>query len=198
MDQETSSHPASNNELSRRFELLRWTVEKQEALRTNNITRARVLATAASIVIAAYTAVLSRPLQLLGSFGRGGVAQPYVIVDLLALVGFGLTLGALFYALDSFLHLRRRSQDLGGYVFPDRPPFHSIETVEKYKEFDPFFEDLRDAPDMQLFRALAADLWVIHSIHAVKTESLRKSGWLLVASVVFLLTLFTAVATLRI
>ena len=79
---------------------------------------------------------------------------------------------------------------MAGEKFPGRAPFHARETVEEFANCQRVESFLREAQASELLTRLAADLWTIENLHAIKYESLRKSAACLLVAVALLLYLF--------
>jgi len=182
------------------IDTLKWLIDKQESLRTNNISRAGVVATVSTVIIAAYAFLSERASTvLLFGFSQLRVLKDpqFILIDLPIIIGLALTCVSLFLSLDAISHLSRRTKQILGEASPKRVLLHSRETIRAFPDFGDFLRDLSSLTEEELRTRLSAELWGIHHAHARCYEKVRLGAWLVVGTSVMLFIQYVAVLALK-
>ena len=166
------------------FELLGVLLQRNDGLRSGNVSRASVIITANAIVIAAVSFAV-QPAH--GSLGPGALPVPVRVVT----VGFlgaavALSCISLWCAITGMLNVWTHSRDIIGAATPPRVFFHVHETVRKF----PAFSNLKRAFDSltydDLITAGLAEFLAANLVHSKRYNDMRRAGQCLVLSVLCL------------
>jgi len=192
MNDARAEHPTCSKEPLDQYEFLKWSLEKQESLRTNSIARAGVLAAVSAIIVGAYAFLSQRAALTLGSPPPEPSLLWLLLVDAPVLLGMGLTCYALYCAFDAVVHLRARSPEIIGEPL-NRVLLHSGETVASCKNWPGFLQEVRSVSRNTMEERLTAELWGIHKVHALSYERVRRGARCVVWAAILLLVQYVLI-----
>lgn len=155
-------------ELRERIELIRWLLERTDALRATYSNRAALTLSADAIVLAAIVFIADKNAKA----PPGPLQQSIMVCAILSLLCMTISL---FLAMAATVTLRRNSRVATRFQGCERCFLNPNETFSMYQSFDAFLDGFREMDEDGFIRHAAAELWVSFRLQRMRYKYLRGS-----------------------
>ena len=190
MTTKTSVQSEIATNVGEKIEMVKWHIQRYDALRASTANRAAMVLSANALLLASSTFLLDKivaNLNLYSSYQRCFVLVSVSLTLLLLAI-------SIFYAIRGVIAVSKTSRDLFGYDIPKHPFFSQRDTIESFSGFQSFKEGFMDTNSEKMLSYALGDLWTVINQHFYRYQNLRTAIRFLSAGiVVFLISAFALI-----